>query len=325
MSRDKPGDVGPITVEEMSKAFFAVTGMHPVDESAVMLQRLSSLGRVASETSDRCFVDHYILDGLRAEDLTTAEEHEIPQLANERWRNPLRRLGVTLLSADIITAAHATHYARLLKTSSVRQNAVLAGDIVAGMLVAGEGEVSFNGISVRDAHVACLDFGGRLVKGLAIANSVIDLLDITDCRVEDVEISESIIQQVLGVSAAGGMPGWIKGCDVETYESVSTVARIRRAELTDEQRIFLTIVKKLFFQPGAGRKEEALLRGLGESAKKKSAERILKRLRADKVVNRIPGNQGWVFVPVREHTSRMGRIMMELTLSEDPLWTGLRK
>lgn len=324
LSRDKAGDVGPISVEEMSASFFAVTGMHPVDESALMLQRLSSLGRVASETSDRCFVDQYILDGLRAEDLSTAEEQDITPLANARWRNPLRRLGITLLASDIASSVEQTQTIRLLKLASQRENSVLAGDIVGAMLFTAESEAFFDGIELRDTHISFLDLSGKQVKGLSIVDSVIDTLDITDCRVAGVEISDCIIQQVYGVSAAGGMPNWIKDCHVEAYESVSTVARIRQAELTEEQRVFVTIIKKLFFQPGKGREEVALLRGLGEAGKKKSADRILLRLMHEGVIDRFKGKEGWVYTPIRKHSSRMGRLMMELTLSKDPLWADLR-
>ncbi|MGD9641396.1 MAG: hypothetical protein AB7V08_01520 [Elusimicrobiales bacterium] len=324
ITRVKAGDVGPITTEEMSSAFIEVTGMSPVDESALMLQRLSSLGRVAAETSDRCFVDQYILDGLRAEDVTTIEEKDVQAVINIKWKNPLGRLGLTLLAADMTTAPHGTQYHRLLKQSALRQNAILAGDVIAAMLIAADGDMVFDNISISDSHITFLDFSGRRIRGLSISSSVIDSLDITDSNPGEVFVRDSMIQQINGVSAAGGLPDWINNCDIATYESVSTVARIRNAELTVEQRVFVTIVKKLFFQPGSGRQVEALLRGLGDAGLKKGADRILNRLKSDNIIERFPGRGGDVYTPVRKHTSRMGRILMELTLSEDPLWKELR-
>jgi NACHT domain len=69
LTRDKAADVGPISQRELQDAFEAVVGRLPVEEASVMLQRLPSLGRIGPESSDRQFIDGYILDGLRAHDV----------------------------------------------------------------------------------------------------------------------------------------------------------------------------------------------------------------------------------------------------------------
>ena len=68
-TRVKIGDVGPVSAMEINQAFEKVVGLRPSDESAIILQRLPTLGRVESESPDRQFVDQYVLDGLRAENL----------------------------------------------------------------------------------------------------------------------------------------------------------------------------------------------------------------------------------------------------------------
>ena len=68
-SREKPQNFGPITLSAMNEAFERVVGRPPRDEASAMLQRLPMLGRVEAETSDRQFLDSYILDGLRATSL----------------------------------------------------------------------------------------------------------------------------------------------------------------------------------------------------------------------------------------------------------------
>jgi len=183
--------------------------------------------------------------------------------------------------------------------------------------------VDFGNLSIIDGHVSYLDLSTRSVSNLAIHQSVINEVDISDCQVDNVTVSECVIQQVRGVSASKGLPNWIRSNAVERFEAVDTVARIRQASLSTDQRVFVTIVKKLFFQPGAGRREEALLRGLGSSANKKSADRIVKRLMGYGIIDKFKGDEGWVYFPDRSFTHRMDRIITELTLSQDPLWLEL--
>ena len=87
----------------------------------------------------------------------------------------------------------------------------------------------------------------------------------------------------------------------------------------------MTVIKKTFLQKGNGRKEEALLRGLGAVADAKTAERILKLLVTENILTRISGDEGSVSVPVRSHTQRMRTMLAELVLSKDPLWTTVAK
>jgi len=134
-----------------------------------------------------------------------------------------------------------------------------------------------------------------------------------------------MVVKVTGISSAKGMPEWMDNVDVEAFESISTVANIRRADLSDAQRIFVTIIKKTFFQPGSGRKEEALLRGLGTSDMKRTANRILKLLINEDILAQTPGVEGWIYAPQRRHSKRMAAILDRLTLSDDSLWMGLGK
>ena len=101
LTRSKSADVGPISITELNKSFETVTGLPPVDESAVMLQRLPGLGRLASESSDRQFVDHYILDGLRAEDVIELSYISETEVVNEKMDK-----SVTSLWANAISPRH---------------------------------------------------------------------------------------------------------------------------------------------------------------------------------------------------------------------------
>lgn len=321
VTRSKIGDVGPISMSEINRAFEEITGSPPVDESAVMLQRLPGLGRIASETTDRQFIDEYLLDGLRAEDLQGVVMLQDETVRNQRWTNPLRTFGLQLIIQDM--ACDPTAYLQYLGIMKMSENHILAGDIVSALVLSSDATLDCGGFQLRNAHIAYLDLSRTSLKGLFIEESIIEKLDISNAQVENVVIRDCVIHEVYGISAQKGLPDWMRGNTIEAYQAVDTVARIRQANLGLNQRVFLTFIKKLFFQPGAGRKEEALLRGLGASTDSRAARKILKLLIAGNVIERFKGNEGWVYSPNRRYTRRMDEILTQLTLSTDPLWVDL--
>jgi hypothetical protein len=124
-----------------------------------------------------------------------------------------------------------------------------------------------------------------------------------------------------GVASATGVPTWVDAA-VDRFETVSTVAQIRSADMTANQRILVTIIKKTFFQKGAGRKEEALLRGLGATPATADPSKVLNLLIHEKVLepHKASGGGGMIYVPSRSLASRMRRMISELTLSRDDIW-----
>ena len=78
-------------------------------------------------------------------------------------------------------------------------------------------------------------------------------------------------------------------------------------------------MKKIFLQKGAGRKEEALLRGL-EMVDPKAVGKIVNLLIKEKIIEKRKGHEGLLYRPVRAQTHRMKKMLAELTLSQDPLW-----
>lgn len=324
LSRTKVRDVGPLSIEELNNAFKKVTGTPPNDESAVILQRLPLLGRVETQTSDRQFVDNYFLDGLRAEDVCRKLFNQDESIVSEKWLNPLRPFGIRVLSHEISLSADITSVIRFLRRTCADNNRILGGDLVGAILSAYDGTFDFNGITLTESHISSLDLSESRLSGIEISNSIIGELIITQANPTDVRISKCLIEKVDGVSEAAGLPKWMVENEVGEYVRVNTVTRIKQANLSSEQKVFVTIIKKTFFQPGAGRKEEALLRGLESAPLKRSSQKILKVLCREEILKTAPGKDGILYIPQRAHTHRMADILKELTLSKDELWTQLR-
>jgi hypothetical protein len=324
LTRTKARDVGPISTVEINDVFHVVTGAPPNDESAVILQRLPLLGRVEAQSSDRQFVDNYFLDGLRAEDVGRELFRQDESILSETWRNPLRPFGIRVLCHEITLSADITGVIRFLRRACTGLNRLLGGDLVSAILSAHDRTFAFDGIKLSESHISCLDISGSRISGIEISNSIIDEIIITEANPSNVKISDCLIGKVDGVSEAAGLPKWMLGNEVGEYVRVNTVTRIKQANLSSEQKIFVTIIKKTFFQPGAGRKEEALLRGLDSGKLKGSSEKILKRLCREGILKTAPGKEGLLYIPQRAHTHRMAEILKELTLSKDDLWKQLK-
>jgi energy-coupling factor transporter ATP-binding protein EcfA2 len=322
ITRTKNANVGPVSISEINRAFEAVIGVPPVDESATMLQRLPGLGRFAAETTDRQFVDMFILDGLRGlDDAEIIRTNEVG-IEKEPWVNPLGDLGLQVLADHIPQGVEGARQAiRKARTSTTNQNRVLAADIVSCLCARSEdGDIlDFGGLWVADTYFGRLDMTRCVTNDLKISESDIIELDLPKRPPGRTEILDCQIGTVRGVSSSSGIPSWIQAT-IGTFDAISTVAQIRAAALSPSQQILVTIVKKTFFQKGSGKKEEALLRGLGRVADRGKANRIINLLKAEHVLDDFPGNEGVVYTPNRAAGKRMKDLMAALTLSSDPIW-----
>jgi hypothetical protein len=323
-SRNKPMNVGPFSQRDLQEAFEAAVGQPPTEEASVMLQRLPSLGRIGAESTDRQFVDMYILDGLRGRDLG-----RIPDLVedrrkitlNEQWMNPLKELGQKVL-AEVIRQRRDSFKA-LLRRASESRNAILAADIVSAFMVSGDSAISFDGVEIVGATFSDLDFRSIEVSNLAIINSIIERLVLPNSPPRATTISRTSVGTVYGASAMSGLPGWTKLESVDQFDSVQTVARIRHAGLQPAQEILVAIIKKVFFQKGAGRKEEALLRGFGSGTSQKTAGKVLNLLIREGIIHSFKGDSGTVFAPIRSQAGRMDLMLKELRSSGDDIWSAV--
>ena len=325
VSRTRANDVGPISLQDLNDAFASVVGRPPLDEASAMLQRLPVLGRVDPSSSDRQFVDTYILDGLRATsiaEMTVVGTHR--EAVHEKWRNPLSVFGQSVLTQHIVDSGNRSGYLRFLRQLSTSNNRVLAGDILTALLGIEGFEFDFKNLVVSDSHLGVVNLAETGAKNLRIEESFIDELMVGAKRPTGVKIESCLIRTLRGLSSNDKLPDWLRNPSIERFDGLTNVARIREAQLSKEQQIFVTVVHKTFFQPGSGRKEDALVRGLGEAGDRRTVERVLSMLIDEGILKTFPGKQGTVYAPARKHTRRMARIISQLKYSSDPLWGRLR-
>lgn len=324
LSRRKPNNVGPISVRELNEVFEEVVGRPPRDEASAMIQRLPVLGRIDASTSDRQFLDTYILDGLRA---TSVSEMAIVgphvRISRERWIQHLGPFGQSILTQSIADHGNAAAYLPFLRELSTTHNRILAGDILTALLGIEEAGIDFRHLNLFDTHLGIVNLADTPARNIRVAASFIDELTVGGAVPIGLIVDGCWIDTLRGLSSSDQMPEWIVEPEVGRFDALTNVAKIRQAKLSKKQEVFVTVVHKTFFQPGSGRKEEALLRGLGAARDRKIARRVLGMLIEEGVLTKFSGDEGLVYVPARKHTKRMGMILSQLENTSDPLWARL--
>ena len=152
-TRMQASNTGPITQADLSDAFFAVKGTRPTDESAAMLQRLPSLGRISYDSPDRQFLDGFILNGLRAESIIQLAEanEKNSALFDEKWIHPLDRSGLWILDGYIeADESHEKTLIGIAKRSANRINRVLPSDIVCSISTCDTDEIDYKGVTISE-------------------------------------------------------------------------------------------------------------------------------------------------------------------------------
>ena len=321
MTRGKSANVGPISLAELQEAFEAAVGQTPVEEASAMLQRLPSLGRVTPESNDRQFIDVYILDGLRAKDiinLCASDDTSIEMVTTAVWTNPLDDLGQRLLRHDAKVGER--RFIDVAERALRHNNKVLGSDIVGGLLRAPGSHIDFDSLEVSEGEFLVLDLTEKRVSNLSLKTCTVGSLFLPSPGATNVNLQDCMVSHVYGVTSESGLPPWIQKIHAEGFDSVQNVARIRKIGLSPAHEIMTTVIRKTFFQKGGGRKEEALVRGLGRIATPGLTTRILNLLISERILERFKGHEGWVYAPVRSNAARMQRLLDELKASEDDLW-----
>lgn len=315
-------NTGPITQSDLSNAFVNATGINPNDEATIMLQRLPSLGRISADSPDRQFLDAFILNGLRAESIIQMSKSWNEEVLSADWKYPLDQIGLSILAEYIGTdVKHVDSFLAMARSAALGKNKVLAADIVSAICLLDVSSLDFKDIYICGGYFSYLSFEGKEVKRLEISDSVIEKIDLTNSKINDsVNLKNCYISTVHGIASSSSVPPQLEGCEVAQFERLATTTLVKKARLSESQKLFVEMIRKIFFQPGAGRKENALLRGMGVSANKRLGERILGKLQDEGLITRHRGDEGFIYKAVRKETGRINRMLTDLTLSEDPIW-----
>lgn len=318
LSRKTSSPLGPISIKEINEAFERTIGRPPTDESAIILQRLPGLSRIGAESLDRQFVDMYILDGLKAEDVLSS--YIAGEQLSEEWRNPVEDFGALYIATQLVSGNQVGGALAFVKRNRDAKNRVLISDVIAGLFRIDAGTIDFEGLDFRQGRFAHVSLADTAVTNLQLFDCMFDNLNLTNADPTQIFIRESVITHLAGVTSKDHLPAWMTGCLVEDFQSVATLDAIRAAGLTVAQTFLLSSLRKLFLQPGGGRKESSMYKGYGDSATKKICERVIALLVREGFCQKHKGATGPIYIPNRSLTYRVKAIMSQLTTSKDNLW-----
>ncbi|MBS1087210.1 NACHT domain-containing protein [Gluconobacter sphaericus] len=318
-TRTTPDGRGPITPTDVQQAFTSIVGQHPAQEAISMLQRLPGLGRVAAETDDRQFIDDFIAEGLRGFDVSSIVSTFEVNIDSSEWKHGAGDLGLEIIANRINKSFTIIDAVKRIQNGRGKNEGPLNCDIIGGIALSPVSEIDISGSEICGGYISTFDLSEKAIEGLHLSGCEIGYLNIFNSNTIDTIISDSIIETLDGVSGSE-VPDWIKNCEIEKKSNLDTVARIRKTHLKPSEIILVTILRKTFFQPGSGRKEEALLRGLGEYGDAKLQGKVLRTLVSSEFLQEANGRSGKLYVPERSKTSRASKMMSQLQQSNDPIW-----
>ncbi len=316
-SREKASYPEQITPEEINRAFFDVSGLTPLDESAIMLQRLPYLGRTGSENANRIFIDDYAKSGLRGLALCGHLYMSDKTISSSVWKGALGEFGSRVVWSRVSNWAEAQKYGAYC--GKYGNNQIIA-DIVTSRLCGDDTEIDFNGVRVENAHFDVLDWSGTTVKGLEIFSCTVSEIRLGEADFAECKFWDVIGNKAIGIGSAERLPSCFNKCEFTSYDKADNNARISELPLTNAQKTLLSVIRKLFFQRGRGRKEDALLRGAEDYWHKRTADSFLKYALRSGIVVEGKGDQGKIYVPQRRHMRRMGAIVERMAGCGDEIW-----
>jgi hypothetical protein len=318
--------LAPITSEMLIETFREVCGFQPDDMGVLLLQRLPGLGVRSLLDGSREFIDKDMVDVARAGDVL--DYMDLPfnkDLADFRaLQCPLGDLGVEVcalrgqrkgLSSGKVSTA--------VQEGLAEGCGVLAADIARVML------------SMR------MDYSGR---SLFISNVVmpgiyldkdsprLDGIEFQDCMFQSLEVDHNLeltrlptfvrcyFGEVEGRMGPQDLPAEVfKDCVFDSFvESASTTSKILDSTLEMGTKVLLTVLKKVYFQRGSGRKESALYRGLDHRARRLVPE-VIDLLAREDLILKSKSHDGTLWLPVRAQSVRVQRILVAPNRTVDSL------
>lgn len=317
-------ELGRLTPKDVNKAYEAATGMAPDESGQLMLSRLCTLGRIEPESPDRQFVDPYIVQLLFAESLAEDISNKNYEILDLHWRQPMQQIGLAFLAQWIELYSLEKETLSMIHRIATPTNGQAIGELVAAMTLMRHEALDLGGLQIHDADICVLLLGLIELQNVTFINCVFGTLSFDSCKVTSnskVKIKSSYASMATGLTSKDALPDWVTETSIEETQSASNASRIKSSNLPPSQKLFLSIIQKIFFQRGGGRKESSLYKGgFGEQYDRKIIDQILSILVNDGYVEKSKDNSVFIYNPKREFTAKMRLIRDQLGLSKDELW-----
>ncbi|WP_168211971.1 NACHT domain-containing protein [Actinomadura rubteroloni] len=329
IARSNGDETGPVDVSMLRTAFIDVNGREPDEEGSQVLLRLPGLAIADAETNSaldgekRYFVDKSLAETAYGEDLaqyliSPYDSHALSRSAS--WVQAASELGIGVATAACVDAgvtATGVIAAAKRRQNNHQYDAVLADALrVHFELGPGKGNTREQFL-IEGVIFPFLTLSGDdpIQSRTTFSDCVIETLDVSDVDAgEKVPIFRNTIIGYL--EGASRIPDWLNknltSCEIYNFSAPNrTTAAIMELKISPERRVALAILKKIYAQPGSGRKEGALFRGMDMRSRELVPD-VIGKLVSGGWISPAPAGREHLYVQVK---GIRGRVMRAL---DDP-------
>lgn len=328
-ARERPDGLGPLGFDSIRSAFHSVLGRQPQEASLMTLQRLPGLGVSEDESAARRFVDESLADACRAGDTVRYAQSPFTPWGFDasQWLTSMGSLGVAV--AALSSQRHGPNEGKI-RFAIERAAQDECGEIAVDLLRIYGQYLADHGGDSPSAEIR-----GAAISELSLPDMQVDLggTIFRDCIVENLNadgfvewlksprFSACYFGVVEGIATADELPSdvFFGECQFGDFShSFSTTKGILELEIPLPVRVMLTILKKVYLQPGSGRKTSALYRGLDQQSQAYVGD-ILTLLNRYGFLRRVHVGSEEIWLPVRGCGRRVRSFVHGVTPTGDPL------
>jgi len=275
VARETMSGLGPITEDHIAEAFRAQVGAYPDETARPLLQRLPGLSIRNQQDGTRTFLDDQMMDVLRAGAIVKFIDDPWLDPNAKNWKHGIGPLGAMVAAECSRSSSHVQESRILLATREACSRwaaPTLAMDLihVVRAITPEEDYINFGNLKIEGGDCVSLDLSNPpFLKSIVLSSCIISELILPEQNPDAFRIDNSIIERIIGCSEQEFLPHWLASSEVRTFDEFCTNAQIMEEKrLRLPVRVMLTVLRKLYYQKGHGRKENALFRGLDQGARK---------------------------------------------------------
>ena len=274
-ARGSQGGLGSLSPNAIVQAFSEVCGHQPSDRNMVLLQRLPGLGVDRQEEDTRAFVDETFADACRAGDTVhfIEDPFSFPKDALVSIDTSMLDVGINVALHRSKSAGYSVKKINAALSVAGESNAqYVASDIVRMSMLA---EITVtSGIIVGGVLVPRLEIQGEGDLSRVVFQDCFFSMVEMDAGVDDSNLPSFRSCYIDGLDGRVSDDDLPKGkfddkCIIERFVGTAdTTADVLMLDLPLGARVCISILKKVYEQRGAGRRENALFRGMDHQARR---------------------------------------------------------
>jgi len=327
LARTTVDGLGRLDVATIQSAFQSEAGFAPDEGSAQLLLRLPGLAPSSKEDGTRRFVDVSLVSAAKAGDVFRFIEHPYDSSIDlfNGTISGIGSLGRAVLLHKLI--AYNISSAQVVRALEIAANSDEATQICAELLSSytelGE-ECNIGPMvlrSISDDEIV-FSVGDASLRKITFQQCLFGAVHVEpDFQISDLPIfKDCVIGSLTGIISRSPLPSQLASSEIsEIPDEVSTNAQLFSAALPESQKVLISILRKLFLQPGAGRQESAFFRGAMDERSKSLVPEILDKVASYGFAqrNKLKGKNIWH--PNRAMSSEARKIIFNPAQKEHPL------